>query len=317
MLLTTTNCKNKPDSPLRQVIRALRGPASIELLEKTFLHDTTGVTFIAIDFEYLPAKGNVEITEIGISTLSTDKWRQFPPVQKNIIHSQRHFTSKAPRSGLDFLFGESERILKRNIPQFLKDTLCIISLGGIPHKIVLVGQSTPAELDILEKIGINLADNDIFAIEGILDISTIIRGGLGHEFAKRPSLARILEFLGIPYQQRYLHNAGNDAHFTLRAFLTLAAAALERLDLEDLQRARVADLKMIALEPIDFVSQTPDGRLWTDDKAKKAAAARCGVKQKPVTEVADDWWDGLLEELLGTTIFELTADSLITLSLLG
>jgi len=77
MFLTTTTTRNRPPRP---VIRELRYAATIELLEKLFLQETAGVTIIAIDFEYMsPVKRpELSISEIGISTLSIDEWRQFP-----------------------------------------------------------------------------------------------------------------------------------------------------------------------------------------------------------------------------------------------
>jgi DNA polymerase III epsilon subunit-like protein len=125
----------------------------------------------------------------------------------------------------------------------------------------------------MEKVGINLRDQELYSIEGILDIFTIIRQ-LGEPFSHRPSLEKILEFLGIPFQKRCLHNAGNDAHFILRAFLMLAATSLERLELEHSLTTEVSDLKSIALDPIDFDSPTPDLKKFRMEvDVKKAESA--------------------------------------------
>jgi hypothetical protein len=211
-MLQAMTCGRK--TPIRPVIRELGGPASVELLEKLFLQETTGVTIIAIDFEYRSTKRGNTIKEIGISTFCTDEWRQFPSTQKSEIHSRCHIMPK--NSPGRFLFGESERMLRRNLLQYLKDTISMKSPAGAPSKVVLVGHQIYAELDIMQEIGINLRDQELYSIEGILNTSTITRE-LGLPFSKLPSLATILKFLGIPFRNRYLHNAGNDAHFTLRA----------------------------------------------------------------------------------------------------
>jgi hypothetical protein len=84
---------------------------------------TAGVTIIAIDFEYLsPATySGFTITEIGIFTLSIDDRQQWVSTQRNIVHSRRLITpNKATHLNLTISIGESERILRRDIPLFLK-----------------------------------------------------------------------------------------------------------------------------------------------------------------------------------------------------
>ncbi|KAF4628925.1 hypothetical protein G7Y89_g9225 [Cudoniella acicularis] len=204
--------------------------AGLELLEKLFLHKTTDVTTIAMDFEYLSHQKN-SITEIGISTLSTDE-----------------------------------------------------SPTGAPHKVVLVRHQISAELDIMENLGINLRDQKLFAIEGILDICTITRG-LNLPLPHRPSLKIVLEFLRIPFQKCFLHNAENDAHFALRALLMLAAVAFERSEeQDDFVREGIESLKAIAMEKIDFNSRTPDAKRFR----LREEIPWVKLKRKPVIEVVED-----------------------------
>jgi hypothetical protein len=171
-MLQTMTCGRK--GPVRPVIRQLGGPDNVELLGKLFLQETTGVTIIAIDFEYHRwKKSNIsikEIKEIGISTFS---WRQFTCTQKSKIHSRCYLMPNI--SPGRFLFGESERIPKRNLLQYLKDTISMKSPAGAPSRVVLVGHQISAELDIMQEIDISLRDQKLYSVEGILNISTITR----------------------------------------------------------------------------------------------------------------------------------------------
>ena len=76
-----------------------------------------------------------------------------------------------------FLFGESERIEREDIPQFLRYQISSKSpvAAGATRKVALVGHQIANELDILEEIGINLGDQELYSIEGILDVVTIAR----------------------------------------------------------------------------------------------------------------------------------------------
>jgi len=194
--------------------------------------------------------------------------------------------TRHPRRGTyrrthNLLFRLTERILRRDLPQFLKDVISNRSPASIPSKVVLVGHNISTELDMMEKLGINLWDTELFSIEGILDISNKgLVEALGLPFSRRPSLVNILEHFGIPFQKYYLHVAGNDAHFTLRALLMIAAIRFERMGLEDPLNARISDSKSIVLDPIDFVSPAPDTqRSRLIYNAKKAAG--CALKREP------------------------------------
>jgi hypothetical protein len=261
------------------------------------------VTIIAIDFEYNRSRGN-PITEIRVSTFSTYEWRQFTSTQKSKIQPRCYVTSKSSPGRC--LFGESEHMPKKNILQLLQDTISMKSPTGTPSKVVLVGHHISSELDIMEKVGINLRDQELYSIEGILDIFTIIRH-LGEPFSHRTSLGNMLEFLGIPFQKSCLHNAGNDAHFILRAFLMLAATSLKRLELEHSLTTQISDLKSIALDPIDFDSPTPDFKKYCMEvDVKKVESALRTLELERAMEL--DFWGGSEEESLGTTLFGMDSD---------
>lgn len=80
----------------------------------------------------------------------------------------------------------------------------------------------------MEKLGIDLLDPNLFNIEGLVDASRIVTG-LELPFSENlPSPRTILDLLRVSFHKSYLHNAGNDAQFTLRALLMLTAMALEK-----------------------------------------------------------------------------------------
>jgi hypothetical protein len=87
---------------------------------------------------------------------------------------------------------------------------------------VLVGQQISAEPDVMAKIGIDLRDQELFSIKGIIDILTISRA-VRLPFDQRPSFEKLLEYLEVPFQ--------NDAHFTLRTLLIPAFMAFRKMEL--------------------------------------------------------------------------------------
>ena len=87
----------------------------------------------------------------------------------------------------------------------------------------------------------------------------------------------------------------------------LVATVFEKMGLEDFTRARVSELELIALDPIDFDSLTPDERPHVEENAKKAAWS--AWKREHATKLPDDWWDSFEEGSLGTTLFGIGADA--------
>lgn len=172
---------------------------------------------------------------------------------------------------------------------------------------MLLGHSISAELDSMEKIGIDLRDQRLFSIEGILDTGTISKH-LGLPFSQRPSLAKLLGFFAIPFQTYSLHNSGNDAHFTLRALLMLATTAFESMQLDKTLKTRVEHLKLIALDPIHLDARTPDEeRKVLREEAKKAAGQIS--KQKSMIQISSDLLDGSEDASLEMIIFGMGADT--------
>jgi len=281
--------------PARPVIREIPYDASMQLLEALLLQETTDFTIISLDFKYdSRQKDGHQILEVGISTLSANELRKFPT--SSTIHSRRLITPKAytgRKSRPPFLFGESEPMFKRDLPKVLKD---VISTG----KVVLVGHDISKELYMLEKIGIDLRDQKLFSIEGILSLHTIMAPT--KVFPSKPSLKSILVHLGIPVQKWGPHNAGNDAHMTLRALLMLTAKHFETGDPGETAKARISKLEWIARRPINYDSPLPDQKKHEDKHraqivAKKAEGIRFGQRRAIISSVGE--WRSSNEEHIG------------------
>ncbi|TVY80601.1 hypothetical protein LSUE1_G005138 [Lachnellula suecica] len=186
-------------------------PGELRLLESGL----PDVLFISLDFEFVDhstsKKGIWELNEIGISTLDT---RIFDchSSSTNIIRTQHYRTNLNQR---DFLFGTSIDTVQRELLLILRR---LFYMQVTPHdeirNIILVGHNIRSEIHLMKLLGIDL--NDAPSIADILDTQL-----MGREiFGNGVRLRNLLETLGI--KSRYLHNAANDAHFTLQAMLLLA-----------------------------------------------------------------------------------------------
>lgn len=86
---------------------------------------------------------------------------------------------------------------------------------GTPRKIVIVGHDVKQDISLLFGI-----DVDIYEMPGLFDIIDNQRLQQHNVKFKDPqSLGNVLDSLGIEYW--YLHNAGNDAVYTLQSMLSL------------------------------------------------------------------------------------------------
>lgn len=190
--------------------------------------------FVCVDIEAYEFNQQ-QITEIGVSTLnSQDLLGQDPGSNGKYwaekIHS-RHFRIKeyAHRRNRvhiescpdDFNFGESEWISKKDAPSTMKScftTPLSVSYDQLTpptnYKFVLVAHNATSDITYLENIGYNPAE-DIF---DIIDSSDLANAN-GREI-NQPGLSTLLLRYGIAAKN--LHNAGNDAHYTLRVMLAMA-----------------------------------------------------------------------------------------------
>lgn len=88
--------------------------------------------------------------------------------------------------------------------------------SGQLREVVIVGHDVKHDIEYLHSL-----DYDVYGMENLLEVADNQKLHQHRsKFSNGQSLCAILAGLDIPY--RYLHNAGNDAVFTLQSFLCLA-----------------------------------------------------------------------------------------------
>ncbi|RFU34771.1 hypothetical protein B7463_g1514, partial [Scytalidium lignicola] len=215
--------------------------ASFDLLNITPLEQES-VIFICVDVEAWERNLSV-ITEVGIATLDTEDLKSIPPGEngtnwRNAIRA-RHFRISEHRdynnsqfvSGCAdrFMFGDSEFVR-------LSDTPHIISTCFKPpyskvagtaedaenqpkRNIVLVGHDVGADIGFLKKIGYDLTN--------LSNLTEVVDTAKMWQYHKQENQARSLGVILAELDIRgwNLHNAGNDAVYTLQAMLGIAIQA--------------------------------------------------------------------------------------------
>ena len=197
-----------------------------------------GVVFVAIDLEFNEMRRHV-ITEIGVSILDTldiegiapGKNGEFwaPIIQKRhfriyewLHHKNHRWVSGCPDK---FEFGESEIIdaaaIRGMLQTCLRPPFGITDQSSRARKLVLVGHSFKCDVEGLRRNNISLYH--LADISHTIDTADIYRA-LAEE-NKDPALGIVLKHFDIiPW---HLHNAGNDAAYTMLAMLAIAVSHAE------------------------------------------------------------------------------------------
>lgn len=209
---------------------------------------TSDVVFVAIDFENAESirkeTSSEAGCEIGIAVLDTGQLDDIIPAAvssmyycpgntEDFITTYNFATGPVEylsRKGRSFLFGETMRIDSEDMRE--KIQACIPQ----DRKIILVGHGLDSDLIALEALNIDFEADSLLSI---MDTFWIARQVFPSEQPYK--LRRLLQRLRIDYPGGALHCAGNDANFSLRALLLLAARACQRTDLgltKESKRAR-------------------------------------------------------------------------------
>jgi hypothetical protein len=183
--------------------------------------------FIAIDVEWDETDPST-ILEIGIAVLDLRKGRlhpdHFPPSTWSI--RPRHFiisenrnvhNGKYTRSNkFGFKFGKSYHCREQKAVQVLQDLL-----DDLEEEVVLVGHCMTQDLVRLVGMGVILSEE-----MAVIDTGNLERAFSGRVNGQRRSLGDICEDFEIKYfAKKKLHNAGNDAFFTMAVFAHMCCVA--------------------------------------------------------------------------------------------
>ena len=196
---------------------------------------STPVMFISVDVEAFEFDQK-RITEIGVSTLETVDLYGIPPgnhgkdwaAKINARHfrilEHGHLLNKVHVEGCPdkFNFGQSEWIHARDVKSTLER--CFVpsipplwALGTFtqqPCKVVLVAHNAAADIKYLAELGFNVTEK----ISDCIDTEDIYR------VVRREIHSCALSTLLLQYRiaASHLHNAGNDANYTLRVMVAIA-----------------------------------------------------------------------------------------------
>lgn len=189
------------------------------------------ITFVCIDMEAYEFNQN-RITEIGISTLDTQDvncmapnpqvkgWEQYLQTRHIRIEECKHLVNSRHIQGCPdyFDFGESEWLSQHNIIGFLTAVFREAQQfrDGKTILPVLVGHNIESDIQYMMKSGFDVLTHVSDCID-TQDLRKVVR---------RDNRSRSLGALLVDYHIKadHLHNAGNDAHYTLRLLLAICEA---------------------------------------------------------------------------------------------
>lgn len=203
----------------------------------------SSVIFISVDIEAWERDSRI-ITELGFATLDTRDILSVPPGERGVnwrnyirplhfrIEEHRFYTNGDFVAGCGdrFEFGKSEFISIKDVSRVISDCFRYPFSGSgkedvtseeLQRKIVLVGHDIKSDIKFLKSI-----DFDVYDLQNLHEIvdSALMFRVLKREMNTR-SLGSILADVGIIGWN--LHNAGNDAVYTLQAVIAVAIKHLE------------------------------------------------------------------------------------------
>ncbi|KAH0537140.1 hypothetical protein FGG08_006044 [Glutinoglossum americanum] len=219
----------------------------------------SSVVFVSIDVESFE-RDHKKITEVGISVLDTNDLSGIPPGKggsgwvKRIqtrhlrIKEHAHLINKDFVTGCAdrFEFGESEWVSLEEAPSIIAESFRFPTIDQTQRNIILLGHGIDGDIEYLKAMGYN--PFNLHNLVEVLDTSVMYRY-LKREQNPR-SLGSVLSDLDIMGWN--LHNAGNDAAYTLQAMLAIAVKGVtERsgsIDWAEEKRKRVGEAAKEAVE---------------------------------------------------------------------
>ena len=259
----------------------------IGLLPKDF--DSFAI-FISIDVEAFEFNQK-RVTEIGLSTLDTGDLRGLQPGAKGSnwaakirsrhfrIRENGHLLNKVYVEGCPdkFNFGQSEWIYEQDAISVLEGCFnpspSPLSVSSTkPCKVVLVAHDVAGDLKYLTGIGFDVTQR----ISDCIDTSVLYKVAR-HEIGQTALSTLLLQY-GIA--AKHLHNAGNDASYTLRVMIAIAV--------DDVQNQRTAEE-------------------WEVEKRSRIEAA-CEMAKKKVCAELEGWSTSEDEKVANPSTSSFTVD---------
>jgi hypothetical protein len=187
------------------------------------------VLFVCVDVEAFEHDQNC-ITEIGISMLNTESligttggvrninWEEKIVSKHFRIREYGHLRNKAFVKGCpaDFQFGKSEWIREIDVLPAIQACFTAaspVSIDNSVKRVVFVAHNVEADIKYLKQLGLQ----PLTLVNDCLDTANLYQALRRQD--NSTSLASTLLDLGIA--AKYLHNAGNDARYTLQAMLVM------------------------------------------------------------------------------------------------
>ncbi|KAK0646599.1 hypothetical protein B0T16DRAFT_328729 [Cercophora newfieldiana] len=211
------------------------GAQTVDLGRPMDIKPEDSVRFVAIDIEAYEHNHDL-ITEVGVAVLDTDKLVGVGPGEagKNWfpLIDAHHFRVDEARWAVNrdhvhgcpdwFNFGDSEFVPRDMIPSMLEKIINQAeakpgetAIGG-RRPVVLVFHESAADIKYLDVLGYS-----IYRATNVLEIADTRHMDSFNRRTNNPNaLEKILGRLGVHCQN--LHNAGNDAVYTLQAMIALA-----------------------------------------------------------------------------------------------
>ncbi|BFZ63727.1 hypothetical protein YB2330_004859 [Saitoella coloradoensis] len=199
-----------------------------DLAKAMELLQTPGATFVAIDVESFE-RNHDKLLEFGISTA------RIPTAQTPITHSTEHYRVQetlslrngryVPDNSHKFNFGRTEILPLREIA------------GRIDYifqdpRVVFVGHDAKGDIKYLQDAGSQLNAQKVLVLDtqrvwkALARVREPASDGGGNN--RQMSLKALCAEMGVE-NVRDLHNAGNDAEYTMQVFLRMAQAGIEEV----------------------------------------------------------------------------------------
>ncbi|KAK3934073.1 hypothetical protein QBC46DRAFT_359267 [Diplogelasinospora grovesii] len=226
--------------------------------------------FVSIDLEVsrdersklLQSSDRPLVKEYGVAILDTrDIGGCTDGIGLHQLISTRHYSTRPlerPRRPnrvaiRECIFAHTNQVDPYELPSIIAQSLCVRDAKAPSPRtcfrnIAIVGHSVKHDLRILQRLGIDILG--IAPLLVILDTHNMARDVLGPTSTRLGSrapissftLAAVLAEIGCSYDEAELHNAGNDATYTLFALLGLAVRSSLARTLNDAESAKLEDL---------------------------------------------------------------------------